>query len=99
MMRAPSSDRWIAIAGAIAALCGLALGAFAMFAAWEHNPQGEFHELAADGTISIHWIGWLLVGAAWFLFGAGVCCLVLMFFAAIRFGLARLVRASRRRTS
>lgn len=99
MTRPPSSDRWLAIGGVIATLCGLALGAFAMFAAWEHNPQEEFHTLAADGTITIQWGGWLLIGVGWFLLGAGVCCMALMFLAAIRIGLARLVTALRRRTS
>ena len=98
MTRPPSSSRWIVL-GVVVALFGLALGTFAMFAAWEHNPQGEFHELAADGTITIQWSGWLLVGAGWFLLGAGVCCVPLMFRAAIGFGLARLFKASRRRTS
>lgn len=95
MTRAPSSDRWIGAGGVIAALFGLALAALAMFAAWEHNPQGEFHELAAEGTTIIHWTGWLLIGAGWFVVGAGTCCLGMMIVAAFRFALARVgARAS-----
>ena len=41
---------------------GIVVGAFAMAAAWDHNPQGEFHD--AGG---IHWVGWLAVGLGWFL--------------------------------
>ena len=40
---------------------GILLAALAMFAAWQHNPQGEFHN--NDG---IQWTSWLSVGASWF---------------------------------
>lgn len=52
---------------ALAALFGLAGAAFLMYAAWGHNPQGEFHE--TDGSGTIHWLSWLPVGACGF--GAG----------------------------
>ena len=44
---------------------GISVGALAaaatMAAAWDHNPQGEFH---ATGVI--HWADWLFVGGSWF---------------------------------
>jgi hypothetical protein len=46
----------------VAALAGIAAGAFTMWAAWDHNPQGEFH----DGS-EIHWAYWLSIGLAWFI--------------------------------
>ncbi len=50
------------------ALLGAAVAAFMMFAAWQHNPQGEFHELASDGSELVHWGYWGLLGVLWFLF-------------------------------
>jgi hypothetical protein len=58
-------------------LLGLCLGALIMFAAWDHNPQGEFHE-----ETGVHWLYWplrnwgvasllvssLLIGAPFMLF-------------------------------
>jgi hypothetical protein len=41
--------------------------AVAMSAAWGHNHQGAFHELAADGTRLVHWGWWSAVGLSWFL--------------------------------
>ena len=38
-----------------------------MFAAWDHNPQGAFHELAADGSQLVHWGRWASIGLSWFL--------------------------------
>jgi hypothetical protein len=48
---------------------GPAIGAaaLAMLAAWDHNPQGEFHELAADGSRLVHSGWWISVGLSWFL--------------------------------
>ena len=31
-----------------------------MAAAWQHNPQGEFHD-----AVAVHWAAWLSVGASW----------------------------------
>lgn len=49
----------------IAITIGVVLGALAaalsMFAAWDHNPQGEFH---ASGNV--HWRSLLAVGGSWF---------------------------------
>ena len=42
-------------------LCpGISVGALMMFIAWQHNPQGEFHE----GRV-IHWQALLTVGVGW----------------------------------
>ena len=49
---------------ALALLFGLGGAAFMMYAAWQHNPQGEFHE--TDGSGTIHWLSWLPIGAGWF---------------------------------
>lgn len=47
-----------------------------MYLAWEHNPQGEFHELASDGTQLIHWQWWAAVGLSWFVAVFGVLFLI-----------------------
>jgi hypothetical protein len=68
-----------AILGTLFVLLGLAVAAFFMNAAWEHNPQGEFHEVAVDGSELIHWGRWGLVGLLWswplLMIGAGVLAL------------------------
>jgi hypothetical protein len=48
-------------------LLGLCFGAFAMYAAWQHNPQGEFHD-----ETGVHWIDWLSIGGFWVAAIAGV---------------------------
>jgi hypothetical protein len=48
-------------------LDGLFVAGFMMFAAWEHNPQGAFHEDLIDGTMTVHWGDWGLIGLSWFL--------------------------------
>jgi type VI protein secretion system component VasK len=58
--------RTIAIVAALCSALGFAVAALAMYAAWDHNPQGEFHELADDGTRLIHWGAWAAVGLVWF---------------------------------
>jgi hypothetical protein len=40
----------------------VAIAAFAMYAAWQHNPQGEFHSVSG-----IEWKAWLGLGLFWFL--------------------------------
>jgi hypothetical protein len=47
-------------------LLGLLVAGFMMFVAWEHNPQGAFHEEKLDGTTTIHWLDWGLIGLSWF---------------------------------
>jgi len=59
--------RALAMAAAVCAVPGLAAAALAMCAAWEHNPQGEFHELAANGSQLVHWGWWASIGLSWFL--------------------------------
>jgi hypothetical protein len=59
--------RALAVAAAVCAVPGLAAAALAMFAAWEHNPQGQVHELAADGSHLVHWGSWASIGLSWFL--------------------------------
>jgi len=55
------------IVAAFCAVSGVVAAALSMWAAWDHNPQGEFHELAADGTQLIHCGSWAAVGLSWFL--------------------------------
>jgi len=65
-------SRWfIAIIPATAALWSAAM----MYAAWDHNPQGRFHE----GDV-IHWGQWLgAVGAIHFLLGLLAGCFLWIF--------------------
>lgn len=58
--------RSLAIVAAFCSALGFAVAALAMYAAWDHNPQGEFHELAADGKRLVHWGSWAAVGLSWF---------------------------------
>jgi hypothetical protein len=63
-----------------AALIGLlpavVVAALLMYIAWQHNPQGEFHESGR-----IHWGDWLLLGFVYalpvWLIGATVAAVVL----------------------
>ena len=55
---------------AIAVAFGLVAAASMMYVAWEHNPQGEFHE--TDGSGTIHWLSWLPIGGGWFAVGFGI---------------------------
>lgn len=48
-------------------LFGLLVGGLMMYAAWQHNPQGEFHD-----ETGVHWGYWLLLGFLWFIFITGV---------------------------
>jgi hypothetical protein len=64
----------------VSSLAGLLAASLMMAMAWEHNPQGEFHEDALDGHMLIHWGAWSLVGVSWFvpvtagvLLGIGLC--------------------------
>ena len=45
----------------IGACAGAIVAAVMMYIAWDHNPQGVFHE---NGVI--HWRDWLAVGLTWF---------------------------------
>jgi hypothetical protein len=49
------------VSGAAATVLGIAIGAFMMHVAWEHNaPYGEIH---SDNMI--HWGYWLMIGFSW----------------------------------
>ena len=53
---------------ALGASVGALAAAATMTAAWDHNPQGEFHEAGV-----VHWADWLFVGGSWFVvIGLGV---------------------------
>ena len=54
-MTVSNMKRAIAFVAGVCAAPGLVAAAFAMYLGWNHNPQGEFHELAADGKQLIHW--------------------------------------------
>lgn len=45
----------------LAAAAGILVAAPMMYIAWQHNPQGDFHEAGR-----IHWGPWLSVGFNWF---------------------------------
>jgi hypothetical protein len=59
--------RALVMLGTCCAIGGGGIAAFMMYAAWDHNPQGAFHELAAEGGQVIHWDAWGAIGLAWFL--------------------------------
>jgi hypothetical protein len=40
---------------------GALVAAWMLAAAWDHNPQEEFH-----GVTGVHWAAWLPMGLAWF---------------------------------
>jgi hypothetical protein len=65
---------WAVPAGAVAA--------FVMYAAWQHNPQGEFHSAAG-----VDWKAWLGLGLVWFL---GVLLSGLLLAGALRLAAAAL---------
>jgi hypothetical protein len=44
----------------VALVLGLAMGCIAMYAGWQHNPQGEFH--SEDG---VDWVWLLAIGLSW----------------------------------
>lgn len=63
-----------------ASLAGVLVAGLMMAMAWQHNPQGRFHEDVVDGGVVIHWGAWSLVGVSWFLpvaagvlIGVGLC--------------------------
>jgi hypothetical protein len=51
----------------VATLAGLIVTAIIMSIAWEHNPQGEFHD-----ETGIHWGYFILLGAFWFFTVTGI---------------------------
>jgi hypothetical protein len=58
----------------IGTLGGALVAAAAMYAAWQHNPQGEIYDESG-----VDWGYWLVIGVSWFLpttfvlsIGAGV---------------------------
>ena len=67
-------NRVIGPALGAAILLAVAASAFGTYVAWEHNPQGEFHEVDAAGTTIVHWIDLLIVGGAWFGYTLGGLC-------------------------
>jgi hypothetical protein len=52
---------------AVFTLIGLAVAAFMMYVAWQHNPQGEFHD-----ETGVYWGYWLLLGFSWFIAISGI---------------------------
>jgi uncharacterized protein YneF (UPF0154 family) len=48
-------------------IIGLIVGGIIMAIAWEHNPQGEFHEPG-----NVHWGYWIMLGVSWFVPTCGV---------------------------
>ena len=62
---------WIVLSAVV--LLGLCGAAFAMYAAWQHNPQSEFHD-----ETGVHWVDWLRIGFFWFAAIAGIPSLVVI---------------------
>ena len=44
----------------VGAVAGLAVTAAMMYIAWQHNPQGEFHD-----ETGVHWLNWFAIGVPW----------------------------------
>lgn len=59
-----SRHRYLIAVLGFAIAIGFVAGGLVMYAAWQHNPQCEFH---CDGVI--HWETWLLHGAMYWLAG------------------------------
>ena len=53
-------------AAVVAFVLGAAVAVPMMYIAWNHNPQGEIHEVGPDGALLVHWRYWLGLGASWF---------------------------------
>jgi hypothetical protein len=51
---------WIR-SGIAGCVLGAMVAGFVMYAAWDHNPQEEFH-----GMNGIQWLPWFGVGLSWF---------------------------------
>jgi hypothetical protein len=47
-------------AGVVGAAAGLPIAAVMMYIAWQHNPQGGFHD-----ETGIHWLVWISIGFSW----------------------------------
>jgi len=60
LARRRDSTPWLA-AGAFAFVLALGAAALATAAAWQHNPQSEFHSVS-----SINWGGLVVVATGWF---------------------------------
>ena len=58
MMLSPKIWILSTVAGSV---LGALVGGLMMYIAWQHNPQGEFHDI--DG---VHWLSWVGVGLSWF---------------------------------
>lgn len=59
--------------GVVAVAVGSLLAGLNMYAAWQHNPQCEFH---CEGAVN--WGSWLLVGGSWLVAGSAVAFLAIM---------------------
>jgi hypothetical protein len=58
--------RAVVVVTVLTGALGGGVAALAMYVAWEHNPEGEFHEMMELGTQLIHWGPWAAVGVTWF---------------------------------
>ena len=56
----------------IAVIVGVLIGAFMMYAAWDHNPSGEIHSEDV-----VHWGYWCEIGVSWLVVVAFVIFFVL----------------------
>jgi len=69
--------------GLVAALCipGMAIAALVMYMAWQHNPQGEFH----DNRGTVEWAQWLGYGAGVFFAVSGIPLVIIAVLSAMRY--------------
>jgi len=79
---APYASFRIGMVTAVCSVPGFLVGAFAMWAAWQHNSQGEIH----SNETGIDWPYWFFIGASWFIVVSGILLLVsFIFWMAYRF--------------
>lgn len=75
-------------------LLGSAVGAFMMYAAWQHNPQGSIHD---EGGVD--WGYWLLIGASWLAAAGGPATATLSVLSCGGVAIRRWVQRRRRASS
>jgi len=65
-------------AATVGGVAGVAVAAVMMYVAWQHNPQGEFHD-----ETGVHWFAWVAIGVSWLVAVAPPVALVVGVFSAI----------------
>ncbi|RYD61610.1 MAG: hypothetical protein EOP83_16610 [Verrucomicrobiaceae bacterium] len=64
----------IELALSLSFLPGLAMAALTMWAAWNHNSQGEIH----NEETGVDWAHWFFIGGSWFFVVSAIPVLVVV---------------------